>query len=62
MRNPTRGVARPLVRQRKGHALPPEEVQALARSFTVEQDRVPFLTFVLTGVRSYRRSDGGRST
>ena len=51
MRNPTRGVARPLVRQRKGHALPPEEVQALARSFTVEQDRVAFLTFVLTGVR-----------
>lgn len=50
-RNPTRGVARPLVRQRKGHALRPEDVQALARSFTNEQDRVAFLTLVLTGVR-----------
>ncbi|HEX5584721.1 tyrosine-type recombinase/integrase [Gaiella sp.] len=50
-RNPTRGVARPTVRQRKGHALRPEEVQALARSFSVEQDRVAFLTLVLTGIR-----------
>jgi integrase len=50
-RNPTRGVARPLVRQRKGHALRPEQVQALARAFTVDQDRVAFLTLILTGVR-----------
>jgi integrase len=50
-RNPTRGIARPTIRQRKGHALRPEEVQALTRSFTVDQDRVAFLTFVLTGVR-----------
>ena len=50
-RNPTRGVARPTVRQRKGHALRPEDVQALARSFTNDQDRVAFLTFVLTGLR-----------
>jgi integrase len=50
-RNPTRGIARPTVRQRKGHALRPEEVQALARAFTDDQDRVAFLTFVLTGVR-----------
>ena len=50
-RNPTRGIARPVVRQRKGHALRPEEVQALARSFSVDQDRVAFLTFVLTGLR-----------
>ena len=50
-RNPTRGIARPTVRQRKGHALRPEEVQALAQAFTDDQDRVAFLTFVLTGVR-----------
>jgi integrase len=50
-RNPTRGVARPVVRQRKGLALTPAEVQALARSFIDDQDRVAFLTFVLTGVR-----------
>jgi site-specific recombinase XerD len=50
-RNPTRGVARPTVRQRKGHALRPEDVQGLARSFTDDQDRVAFLVLVLTGVR-----------
>jgi integrase len=50
-RHPTRGIARPTVRQRKGHALRPEEVQALARSFADDQDRVAFLTFVLTGMR-----------
>jgi integrase len=50
-RNPTRGVAGPMVRQRKGHALRPEEVQTLARSFEVEQARVAFRAFVLTGVR-----------
>jgi integrase len=50
-RNPTRGVERPAVRQRKGHALRSEQVQALSRSFTDDQDRVAFLTLVLTGVR-----------
>jgi integrase len=50
-RNPTRGVPRPTVRQRKGHALDPATVQALARAFTDGQARVAFLTFVLTGVR-----------
>lgn len=50
-RNPTRGVPRPTVRQRKGEALDPATVQALARSFTDDQARVAFLTFVLTGVR-----------
>jgi integrase len=53
-RNPTRGVARPTIRQRKGHALDPATVQALVRSFDDDQARVAFLTFVATGIR---RSD-----
>jgi integrase len=50
-RNPTRGVQRPTLRQRKGVALTPEQVRLLLPAFTDEQDRVVFLTFVLTGMR-----------
>ena len=50
-RNPATGVPHPRAAQRKGNALRPEEVQALARAFTVEQDRLVFLTLVLTGLR-----------
>lgn len=35
----------------KGNALTPQEVQALARSFVDEQDRLVFLALVLTGMR-----------
>jgi integrase len=50
-RNVATGVPHPRPAQRKGTALTPQEVQALARAFTEEQDRLVFLTLVLTGVR-----------
>jgi integrase len=50
-RNPTTGVPHPAAAKRKGNALRPEEVQALARAFDDEQDRLVFLTLVLTGLR-----------
>jgi integrase len=50
-RNPVSGVPHPRAAQRKGSALSPKDVQALARAFTNEQDRLVFLTLVLTGVR-----------
>jgi integrase len=50
-RNPASGVPHPAVAKRKGNALSPVEVQALARSFDDEQARVVFLTLVLTAVR-----------
>jgi integrase len=50
-RNPSAGVPHPAAAKRKGNALGPDEVQALARAFDDEQDRLVFLTLVLTGVR-----------
>jgi integrase len=50
-RNPAEGVPHPAKAKRKGNALRPEEVQALARSFDDGQDRLVFLFLVLTGVR-----------
>jgi integrase len=50
-RNVATGVPHPRPAQRKGNALTPQEVQALARAFTDGQDRLVFLTLVLTGVR-----------
>jgi integrase len=50
-RNVATGVPHPRPAQRKGEALTPQEVQALSRAFTDEQDRLVFLTVVLTGVR-----------
>lgn len=50
-RNVATGVPHPRPAQRKGNALTPQEVQALARAFTDEQDGLVFLTLVLTGVR-----------
>jgi integrase len=50
-RNPADGIPRPKIRQRKGVALNPVEVQALARSFQNPQDRVVFSAFVVTGLR-----------
>jgi integrase/recombinase XerC len=50
-RNVATGVPHPRPAQRKGNALTPQEVQALARAFTDKQDRIVFLTLVLTGVR-----------
>src|SRR5206468_2159285 len=50
-RNPVDGVPHPRAAQRKGNALKPEEMQALARGFDDEQDRLVFLTLVLTGLR-----------
>jgi integrase len=50
-RNPTAGVRHPKAAQRKGNALRPEEMQALARAFDDDQDRLVFLTLVLTGLR-----------
>src|SRR5207249_1741845 len=50
-RNPAAGVPHPRAAQRKGNALRPEEVQALLRGFRESQDRLVFLTLVLTGVR-----------
>jgi integrase len=50
-RNPSAGVPHPAAAKRKGNALRPEEVQALARAFDDEQDRLVFLTLVLTGMR-----------
>jgi integrase len=50
-RNPADGVPHPAAAKRKGNALRPEEIQALARAFTEEQDRLVFLTLVLCGVR-----------
>jgi integrase len=50
-RNPADGVPHPRAAQRKGNALRPDEVQALAKAFTGEQDRLVFLTLVLTGLR-----------
>ena len=48
-RKPT--VKYPRVRQRKGVALKPAEVQAVLRSFEDEQARTVFVTFVTTGLR-----------
>ena len=50
-RNPVEGVPHPRAAQRKGNALRPEQVQALLRGFAEEQDRLVFLTLVLTGLR-----------
>lgn len=50
-RNVASGVPHPRPAQRKGNALTPQQVQALARAFTNDQDRLVFLTLVLTGVR-----------
>jgi integrase len=50
-RNPAGGVPHPRNRQRRGHALRPETVQLLARSFATGADRAIFLTLVLTGIR-----------
>ncbi len=50
-RNPCEGVPHPRAAQRKGNALRPEEMQALLRAFTGEQDRLVFLFLILTGVR-----------
>jgi integrase len=50
-RNPADGVPHPAAAKRKGNALRPEEIQALARAFVVEQDRLVFLTLVLCGLR-----------
>jgi integrase len=50
-RNPATGVPHPRAAQRKGNALAPQEVQALARAFTDDQDRLVFLALVLTGIR-----------
>jgi integrase len=50
-RNPADGVPHPRTTRRRGHALRPEQVQALSRSFVNEADRAIFLTLVLTGVR-----------
>lgn len=50
-RNVAAGVPHPRPAQRKGTALTPQQVQALARAFTDEQDKLVFLTLVLTGVR-----------
>jgi integrase len=49
--NPTEDAERPTVRQRKGIALKPVQVQQLARSFADEQARVAFLCFTLLGLR-----------
>jgi integrase len=50
-RNPADGVPHPQAAKRKGNALRPEEVQALLRAFTDEQDRLVFLTVCLTALR-----------
>jgi integrase len=50
-RNPADGVPHPPAAKRKGNALRPEEIQALARAFVGEQDRLVFLTLVLCGLR-----------
>jgi integrase len=50
-RNPADGVPHPRAAQRKGNALRPEQVQALLRGFVEGQDRLVFLTLVLTGLR-----------
>jgi integrase len=50
-RNVATGVPHPRAARRKGNALSPQEVQALTRAFKDEQDRLVFLSLVLTGVR-----------
>jgi integrase len=50
-RNPAEGVPHPAAAKRRGSALRPEEAQALARAFDDDQDRLVFLTLVLTGLR-----------
>jgi integrase len=50
-RNVATGVPHPKRTQRKGDALTPQEVQALAKAFSDDQDRLVLLTLVLTGIR-----------
>jgi integrase len=50
-RNPATGVPHPAKAKRKGNALRPDEVQALARAFDDGLARLVFLFLVLTGVR-----------
>jgi integrase len=50
-RNAAAGIKHPTLKQRKGVVLTPEQFGLLKRSFDDEQDRVLFLTLVLTALR-----------
>jgi integrase len=51
--NPATGAEWPKVIQKRWRILEPAEVARVARAFTDDQDRVVFLTLILTGVRRF---------